>query len=160
MALGSPGNANRPTMINDQVGEHDPVFPVNDLLQFKLDLDRILLPGKLEQIGDPDDMGVHHDPRNMESGTQDDIGRFPANTGQLDQGFQIGGHFSPMLLQKHPGTGTHVPGFAVKETGGSHQFSQVFHGCSGHSPGSGIVFKEFGSDLVDPVVGALGREHG
>ena len=90
--------------------------------------------------------GLHH------------IGGLVSHTGQpLEQG-TVGGHFATEIGHEHAG---HLDQMACLGIGIGHALDVEKHvvglGC-GHRGGIGVMAEEFGSDHIDPLVGALGTE--
>ena len=58
LAPGTAGNAYRPAMIDNQMGEDDPILPGNNLHQIPFDFVYIAVPGKTEKARQPFDMSI------------------------------------------------------------------------------------------------------
>ncbi len=113
-----------------------------------------------EAEGDPLDVGVDHHPGDAESVAEDHVGRLAPHPRQGGQRLQAGRHLPPCsatraaaqpsrllaLLRKNP-----VERISSSSSAGSARAS---------ASGVGIAAKQFRRHLVDPHIGALGREDG
>ena len=127
-----------------------------------LGLPRVFGPvGQPKQTRDADAVGIrHHDARRVMDVAQDQVGGLPAHAGEAEQLLHGSGDLPAELGQEHPGGQDDVPGLGTEETAGVDTGLHILRLRCGQSLQRREPGKETGRDLVDPLVGALGRETG
>ena len=105
-------------------------------------------------------MGIDHHGLGPEGIAHDQVGNLAADTGQGHEFRGALGHKAPMLVQEGLGRPLEGLGLGTEEAAASDQGLQVFQVGPGHGLRIRIGQKEVGSNLVHPLVGALGSQNG
>lgn len=97
--------------------------------------------------------------RQSEGGAEDDVGRFAADAGEGDQGFDVAGELAVVAFDDGLAGGFNVFSLVAKEARALNDFFECWDGSSGHRRGIGPAAEKFGRHHVDADIGALGREN-
>ena len=138
----------------------DPVFPGKKGHEIKFNLDRITLLGKAYTLRQAFYVRIHNDSRDGKSAPKYDIRRLSPDSGEFNQGLHIVRNFSTMPLQKGLAASLDTFCLVAIKTGGADHFLQVGDGDFCKVFCRAQFFKECLGYLVDPLVGALGRQDG
>ena len=93
--------------------------------QVELNLYRVLLAREPQALGDPADVGVHHDARDAEGVAQDDVGRLAADPRQFYQVIQGSRHLAAELRHQGLADGLEALGLLMVKAGGVDGLLQV-----------------------------------
>jgi len=142
------------------MAEVDPALLRQNRHQVALDLDRILLAGQTEALGDPGHVGIHHHPRgDAEHGPEHHVGGLAADAGKLHQTLQVARDLALVALDhgaRHPQQGAR---FAVEEPGAADHLDQRLRVGLRQRRRIRPASKQLGRDLIDPRIGTLRRQN-
>ena len=112
-----------------------------------------------QQAADADAVGVrHHHTGGVVDVPQDQIGRFPAYAGQLQQIFHGVRHLAAVVPQEHLRGQHDVPGLGPEKARGVDVLLHLRHVGPGQGLQCGEPGEEGGGHLIHPLVGALGGQ--
>ena len=103
-------------------------------------------------------MGVCNNGRFAKHITHDQIGAFSSHSGKLQQSIKILRHLTAVLIPQHLHTGADVSGLTLSQTAGPDDFLNFFHRCLRQGIHIRKLFIECRNHLIDPLIGALGRQ--
>ena len=146
-------------MTNHLMGEFHPAFLGHQGHQVELNLYRVLLAREPQTLGNPAYVGVHHQTRDVEGVAQDDVGRLAADPRQFYQFIQGSRYLAAEFLHQGLANSLEALGFLMVKTGGIDGLLQVREVGSRVVGRSGVLAEYGRGDLVNPDIGALGREH-
>ncbi len=131
------------------------------LQQFFFNIQNGLARSQAGAIRDAEDMGVYGDGGMTESGVENHIGGFAADTGQGFQRCPVFRHLAVILFHQDATGLDNVFCLAVEKANGSNVFPEaVLSKCMDGFGGTGLA-KQFCRGLVDALVGGLrGENHG
>src|ERR1051326_6323621 len=110
--------ASASAMPDEPVTQHRPLVLWHKFHQLYFNFLRVLLACQTQSLGQSSDMRVHHYTYvDVESVTQNYIGRLAADTAQLGQFFHCPGHLAPVPFQHGPATLLDAFCFVATETG-------------------------------------------
>ena len=112
------------------MGKFHPALLGHQGHQVELNLDRVLLAGEPQALGDPAHVGVHYEARDAEGVAQDDVGRLAADPRQFYQVIQGSRHLAAELRNQDPAEGLDALGLLAVEAGGVDGLLQVRRSAS------------------------------
>ena len=149
----------RSPVMDQAVGEVDPIFLRHRFHQFFFDLHGIRFVGQAQPASQAADVGVDDDAAgDSKRGAQDDVRCFASHPRQCDQFVEFLRDFAVVLVDQGLGGGVNVLRFVAEETGRLDDLLELGDLGFGHCFGVGVLGEEILGDDVDPHVGALGRE--
>src|ERR1700722_1504325 len=154
-------DADAASVPDDLVREADPVFLRNDIHQVVLDFFGVFVFGKVEAIGNADDVGIdHYAGRNAERGTEHDVAGFAGDSRQSENfihrfGDLAGEFFDDFLAGAHYGFR-----FVAEETGRSDVLLELRGIRVSEGGRLGIFAIQSFGDLIDAHVSALRGKDG
>ena len=132
----------------------------DNLFQLHLHLIRVLPLRQPQPPADADAVGVGDDAGLVEDVPQDEVRGLAADAGQGGEPFQRVGELSAPLFNQLPGECLDIPGLGVEKAAGADDLFEVFDGRVRQRLEGRVAAIEHPRHLVDPLVGALGREAG
>ena len=148
--------------------KHDAVAEIGAFLrgqngpELALHFFRFLALGQSQKIGDADAVGVaDHGAGNGVQVAQQQVGGFAAHAGQPQQLVHGAGHLPAVFVAQHPAGQHNVPGLVLEEAAGVDVLLHLGDISLGKIVQSGETRKQGRGHLVNPLIGALGRQaHG
>ena len=146
-------------MMDQPVGELDPIRLWNDLHEILLHLLGRLGAGQTQSVGQPENVRVHNNAGgNPIGGTQNDVGRFAGHSGQRQE-FLHRFRDRPFELRQEPlSSSLDILRFVSKEASRMDELLQIREPGVGEVSRSWILGEEGGRDQVHANIGALSRE--
>ncbi len=160
-AAGLAGDADLAAVVDEFVGELDPVILWDDFLEVLFYVHGVGGLGEFEAAGEPKYMCVN----NYAGGdavpaAQDYVGGLAGYSGELDHFFDGLGDFASEFIDEDLGCSLYILRFSSVEAGGADEALDLGEGGFGEPFGGGIQLEELGGGLVDGDVGGLGGEDG
>lgn len=148
-------------MENEPVRKERPILLRDELHQDRLDFFRIGLAGEAEPGGEARDVGIdHHADVDAVGVSENDVGGFASDAGELHERVHGCGNFSVVVLDEELAAGADVFGLVAVEADGAEVVFERGGIGVGVVAGGAIILKERGRDFVDLHVGALRGENG
>ena len=154
-----PGMALLASMMNRTVAERRPSFGWKQFSKICLDLLGCRFCGKAKARGQPLYMGVDENCRLPKRRSQYDTGGLPPDSLELDQLLDRSGDGSIVVLAHQSGTFPDRAGFLAEEAGPSDQLLHTLLTRGRQRGRIGKLVEKSPRDLVDHLVGALGRKN-
>ena len=147
------------SVMDENVGEVDPVLLGNELHQFLLHLLRVLAVRETETVREAEDMGVHDEPHgDAESGSEDDVRGLAGDPGKRQKLFHRPGHLASKIGGDFRGRALDRFRLVPEEAGRADDLLDLAPLRRRRIRDGGIAGEESGGDHVHPHVGALRRE--
>lgn len=159
IAFGLAGVADLAAMVDELVGEGDPMVLGQDAHEFLLDFLGCIPFGEAKAAGNAEDMGVDDDAFGLvEADAEDDVGGLAGGAGNGDEFSEGLRDLAFEFCGNCPGCSLDGFGLVVEEACGANEGFKFGQCCLGHGGGGGEAFEQLRCDHVDADVGALGGE--
>lgn len=153
------GRAYRPAVMDQSVAEVGGFFRRQYLAQGAFNFDRVFkIVHKPHPVGQTDTVRIHNDSGFVKDIAEDEVCRFPADTGQGDKRLHRIRYLSAVLYQKRLGAEHDIPRLGSEKAAGVDVFLNFFNIGGGKGLKAGEAFKERGRDHIHPLIRALGGE--
>ena len=114
---------------------------------------------KAKTVTHTEDVRVDSKSSLSESHTEHDVGSLATYAGKARQRVERLRHFSPIVLHQHAGHGGKMPGFTVRIAHGADILEKSLGRGLGHFMSRRKCGEQGGSNHVDALIRALGRQH-
>ena len=144
------------TMCDEPMAGHGPKILRDYPHQLKFDFIRIFLLGPSQTVSNSFYMRVHSDGLLSIRIAENDVGRFPAHSGESREVFQGARHPPLRLFYDLPAAGNYILGLVVIKTCWADLLFQNFYFGLSEVSSAEVLLEKTSGDLIHPFISALG----